>query len=81
MNPRRKGSGFSFWRKQRHFDHEYRRMISMMCPYLSPPVGEATSLPRSITEQYETGSGEFLFISNFLPFNQPVTSRNAAGGW
>ena len=46
-----------------------------------PPVGEAISLPRGTTLQNETGSGEFVQISNILPFNQPLKTQNVAGGW
>ena len=36
--------------------------------------------PVRYTVQYETGSGEFVQISNFLPFNQLLANRNLAGG-
>ena len=44
-------------------------------------VGEATSLPRGTTLQNGTRFGEFVQISNILPFNQPLEYRKAAGGW
>ena len=44
-------------------------------------VGEATSLPRGTTLQNWVRSGEFVQISNILPFNQPLKNQNAAGGW
>ena len=43
-------------------------------------VGEAISLPGGTTLQNGTGSGEFVLISNILPFNQPLISHNVAGG-
>ena len=43
-------------------------------------VGEAISLPRSTTLQNGIGSGEFVQISNILPFNQPLKNQNVAGG-
>ena len=46
-----------------------------------PTVGEATSLPRDTTLRNGKCSGEFVQISNILPFNQPLKTRNAAGGW
>ena len=43
-------------------------------------VGEATSLPRDTTLRNGECSGEFVQISNILPFNQPLEYRKAAGG-
>ena len=43
-------------------------------------VGEAISLPRGTTPQNGTGSGEFVQISNILPFNQSLINRNVTGG-
>ena len=44
-------------------------------------VGEATSLPRDTTLRNGKCSGEFVQISNILPFNQPLENHNLAGGW
>ena len=44
-------------------------------------VGEATSLPGGSTLQNYEDSGEFVQITNILPFNQPLKRRNLAGGW
>ena len=44
-------------------------------------VGEATSLPRGITSKNGIGSGEFVQITNILPFNQPLKNHNVGGGW
>ena len=46
-----------------------------------PTVGEATSLPRDTTLRNGKCSGEFVQISNILPFNQPLKNHNLAGGW
>ena len=43
-------------------------------------VGEAISLPRSTALQNGEGSGEFVQITNILPFNKPLKSHNMAGG-
>ena len=45
-----------------------------------PTVGEAISLPGSTTLQNGTDPGEFVQISNILPFNQPLKNHNIAGG-
>ena len=46
-----------------------------------PTVGEAISLPRDTTLRNRKCSGEFVQISNILPFNQPLKNQNVAGGW
>ena len=38
------------------------------CQKRSPSVGEATSLPGGTTLQKQAGSGEFVKITNILPF-------------
>ena len=43
-------------------------------------VGEAISLPRSTILQNGMGPGEFVQISNILPFNQPLKNHNLSGG-
>ena len=45
------------------------------------PVGEAISLPPDTTLRNGKCSGEFVQISNILPFNQPLENQKVAGGW
>ena len=43
-------------------------LFAAACQNSLPSVGEATSLPGDTTLQKQAGSGEFVKITNILPF-------------